>query len=80
MSDLKATFDSMLSVAKAAAAVIVPGVPEAIALGERVIEMIDHAKDAFGAGLPPELPAAREEIEARVREHVASSAARLRGG
>lgn len=77
--DATALLDSMLDVAKAVAPVIGHGAPEVVALGERVMEMIDHAVDTFGDDVPAELPRERDEIEARIAKHVDETAAKLRG-
>lgn len=61
------------------APVVGHGLPEAIALGEKVVETIDKAKDYFDGTLPPPLEAERDELEKQISAHVDATAAKLRG-
>jgi hypothetical protein len=71
--------DSLLDLAQAAAPIIGHGAPEAIALGSKIVETIDHAKDLFDGKIPVPLAQERDAIEAKVTAHVESTAAHLRG-
>ncbi len=78
--DFTKLFDSLLDAAKFAAPIIGHGLPEAIKLGEKIVESIDHAKDMAGGKIPPPLAAERDALEAKVHQHVKDTAKRLRGG
>jgi threonine dehydratase len=86
--DVTAILDAMFAVAKAAAPIVAgeKGV-EAVALAERVIEMIDTTREVVPAtsggsieAQLDELVAERDALEKRVNEHVDQTAKRLRGG
>jgi len=81
--DGTAILDAILDVAKAAAPVIGHGAPEAIALGQRVIELIDHVQEGFQGAVAgsdmDKLVQQRDELERRVNAHVDSTVDKLRG-
>ena len=77
--DGSAIFNSIISVAKMVGPMIVPGAGEAIALGAKVLEMIDTAKATFSETDPVKLDEARAALEARVNAHVDSTVDKLRG-
>ena len=74
-----AFFDSLLESAKAAAPLIGHGLPQAIILGEKLIDTIDKAKAMAKGEIPPPLDGARDALEEKVRDHVKRTAANLRG-
>ena len=83
--DAKTIIDSMLKVAESTTMLVVSGSEPGFKLASSVIEMIDHAKEQFGAiGEDLEKPLAdlmaqRDSIEARVNHHVDLAIHGLRG-
>lgn len=71
--------DSLLATAKAAAPFIGHGAPQAIALGERLVDTINKAKAMAGGTLPVPLEEERMKIEAAIRGRVAETTKALRG-
>jgi hypothetical protein len=76
--DVESIIDAMLGVAKAALP-LVQGGQEAAELGEKVVELIDHARDTFEGEDMDELIEQRDAIEQAVNSHVDSTVAKLRG-
>lgn len=80
MADAKTMLDAILAVAKAAAPIVGNGAPEVVELGERLVELIDHAVDEFsGNPIPDELIDKRDELEEAVNAHVDQTVKKLRG-
>lgn len=81
--DGTAILDAILDVAKAAAPLVGHGAPEAIELGKRVLELIDHVQEGFqGAVAGSDMEALireRDALEQRVNAHVDRTVDKLRG-
>jgi hypothetical protein len=81
--DGTAILDAILDVAKAAAPLVGNGAPQAIELGKRVIELIDHVQEDFQGAVAgsdmAKLSAERDALEQRVNDHVNRTVGKLRG-
>lgn len=71
--------DTILDVAQAVSAMVVPGAAEVIAAGKSVIALIDEAKETFSESDTSRLDAVRADLEAKVNAHADETIARLRG-
>lgn len=71
--------DTILDVAQAVSAMVVPGASEVIAAGKSVIALIDEAKETFSESDTARLDAVRADLEAKVNAHADETIARLRG-
>lgn len=77
MSDINDFLDDALAIGKLVAPMIHPGAPAAIAIGERVIGLIDRLTSKGATN--PELAETRAELESRVHAKAKAEADKLRG-